>query len=103
MTHPQEAEGRAGRGSAFGNDSGFPVCFLSWGLWDLGSFVCIGAFQASICFALASFTLFLPRASLHLRGGLRGGCCFMGGGAEARPWGELSFTVVCKKKDTGRG
>lgn len=32
---PPGAEGRAGRGSAFGNDSRFPVWFLSRGPWNM--------------------------------------------------------------------
>lgn len=39
---PPGAEGRAGRGSAFGNDSRFPVWFLSRGPWNtLTPVICV--------------------------------------------------------------
>lgn len=61
---PPGAEGRANRGSAFGNDSRFPVWFLSRGLWDM--LTCIMCVHMHIMFLFSQGFFFFLFATFFL-------------------------------------
>lgn len=94
---PPGGQGQAGRGSAFGNESRFPVCFLS-GALGCADACCTRTPADCVLSFLPVFFFFLSSSLLFFLWGLFAFLSSVNRG-EAEPWGKfpVSFGKMCGK------